>query len=82
MHRMKKTSTLPDQVLEKLDDLQFEQVTAAELNNFTITGIDGEGLGCITLCGLYPLLGTQLYVFNIYQDEESAFMQFQRAMIH
>ena len=79
---MKKTSTLPDQVLEKLDDLQFEQVTAAELNNFTITGIDGEGLGCITLCGLYPLLGTQLYVFNIYQDEESAFMQFQRAMIH
>ena len=79
---MKKTSTLPDQVLEKFDDLQFEQVTAAELNNFTITGIDGEGLGCITLCGLYPLLGTQLYVFNIYQDEESAFMQFQRAMVH
>ena len=82
MHRMKKTSTLPDQILEKFDDLQFEQVTAAELNNFTITGIDGEGLGCITLCGLYPLLGTQLYVFNIYQDEESAFMQFQRAMVH
>lgn len=79
---MKKTSTLPDQILEKFDDLQFEQVTAAELNNFTITGIDGEGLGCITLCGLYPLLGTQLYVFNIYQDEESAFMQFQRAMVH
>lgn len=79
---MKKTSTLPDQVLEKFDDLQFEQVTAAELNNFTITGIDGEGIGCITLCGLYPLLGTQLYVFNIYQDEESAFMQFQRAMVH
>ena len=79
---MRKTSTLPDQVLEKFDDLQFEQVTAAELNNFTITGIDGEGLGCITLCGLYPLLGTQLYVFNIYQDEESAFMQFQRAMVH
>lgn len=52
---MKKTSTLPDQILEKFDDLQFEQVTAAELNNFTITGIDGEGLGCITLCGLYPL---------------------------
>ena len=82
MHRMKKTSTLPDQILEKFDDLQFEQVTAAELNNFTVTGIDGEGLGCITLCGLYPLLGTQLYVFNIYQDEESAFMQFQRAMVH
>ena len=82
MHRMKKTSTLPDQILEKFDDLQFEQVTAAELNNFTITGIDGEGLGCITLCGLYPLLGTQLYVFNIYQDEENAFMQFQRAMVH
>ena len=79
---MKKTSTLPDQILEKFDDLQFEQVTAAELNNFTVTGIDGEGLGCITLCGLYPLLGTQLYVFNIYQDEESAFMQFQRAMVH
>lgn len=58
---MKKTSTLPDQILEKFDDLQFEQVTAAELNNFTVTGIDGEGLGCITLCGLYPLLGTQLY---------------------
>ncbi len=82
MHRMKKTSTLPDQILEKFDDLQFEQVTAAELNNFTVTGIDGEGLGCITLCGLYPLLGTQLYVFNIYQDEENAFMQFQRAMVH
>lgn len=79
---MKKTSTLPDQILEKFDDLQFEQVSAKELNNFTITGIDGEGLGCITLCGLYPLLGTQLYVFNIYQDEESAFMQFQRAMVH
>ena len=79
---MKKTSTLPDQILEKFDDLQFEQVTAKELNNFTITGIDGEGLGCITLCGLYPLLGTQLYVFNIYQDEESAFMQFQRAIVH
>lgn len=79
---MKKTSTLPDQILEKFDDLQFEQVTAKELNNFTITGIDSEGLGCITLCGLYPLLGTQLYVFNIYQDEESAFMQFQRAMVH
>ena len=62
---MKKTSTLPDQILEKFDDLQFEQVTAKELNNFTITGIDGEGLGCITLCGLYPILGTQLYVFNI-----------------
>lgn len=79
---MNRINTLPDQVLEKFDDLQFEQVTAAELNNFTVTGIDGEGLGCITLCGLYPLLGTQLYVFNIYQDEESAFMQFQRAMVH
>ena len=70
---MENRNTIPDQILEKFDNLQFEQVTAAELNNFTVTGIDETGCGCITLCGLY--------VFNIYYDEESAYMQFQRALI-
>ena len=78
---MENRNTIPDQILEKFDNLQFEQVTAAELNNFTVTGIDETGCGCITLCGLYPIKGMQLYVFNIYYDEESAYMQFQRALI-
>ena len=77
---MANKNTIPDQILEIFDSLQWKQVAAEELANFTVTGIE-SGCGCITICGVYPFLGTQLYVFNIYHNEESAYLQIQRAMV-
>lgn len=76
-----KATEIPAAVLEAFDNLNWEDVTAEALAGFTITGIDGGGCECITLCGIYPFQGTTLYVFNIYHDEESAYMKYQRAMV-
>lgn len=76
-----KATEIPAAVLEAFDNLTWEDVTAEALAGFTVTGVDGAGCECITLCGIYPLMGEQLYVFSIYHDEESAFMKYQRAMV-
>ena len=74
-----KAAAIPAAVLETFDNLTWENVSIETLAGFVVQGVE-NGCGSITLYGTYPVLGIG-YVFNIFSDEENAYMQFQRAQI-
>ena len=81
MQNNKTAAGIPAEVLDVFDNLNWEDVPAEALENFTITGIE-SACECITLCGIYPMKSAQLYVIScLLPDEGSAYTKFQRAQV-
>ena len=85
MQNNKTAAGIPAEVLDVFDNLNWEDVPAEALENFTITGIE-NACECITLCGIYPMKSAQLYVIScilpgFLPDEDSAYTKFQRAAV-
>lgn len=81
MQNNKTAAGIPAEVLDVFDNLNWEDVPAETLKNFTITGIE-NACECITLCGIYPMKSEQLYAIScLLPDEGSAYTKFQRAQV-
>lgn len=81
MQNNKTAAGIPAEVLDVFDNLNWEDVPAEALENFTIIGIE-NACECITLCGIYPMKSAQLYVIScLLPDEDSVYTKFQRAQV-
>lgn len=73
--------TIPAEVLEKIDNLEWEDTTLEALRGFKSDGTENNAPSGITLYGFYPENVTQHYLIFIFPDDENAGFRFQRAAV-